>query len=405
MGFVQFISKRLVKGKNTGSARRVINIATVSVALSIAVMLISVSVLSGFKSAVKEKIVGFGSHIQIVPYSINNTFDDNPIYIDNATQNTISKNKNIKSITPVINKSSVIICDDAFHAVILKGITQSYDTTFFHDALTVGAMPRLNKTSHQECIISKNTADKLKLNLNDKIKIYFYIDNGYRAKNFYVSGIYDTGLGDYDDRFLICDAAVLQNIFSMEATDYSAYEVSLNDFSKLDATADEVYQLLPNNMTLQTITDIEPNLFSWLNLLDSNVIMIIGIMILLTVVTLCGVVLIMIFEKKQTIGILKAIGSPNDQITQIFLHKAGYIALKGLFYGNILALALELIQKYTHLITLDAQSYYLTNVPISINALHIIGVDILAFAVCLLCMLIPAKTISKISVTKNLRFE
>ncbi len=400
-----FIAKRLIKAKNSTSTRRVIKIAIFSVALSVAVMLISMSILTGFKNSIKEKIIGFGSHIQIVSFSASNYFADSPIYINDYYKNLLHKNSNIKNITPVLNKSAVIIKDDDFHAIILKGITSSYDTTFFAHSLVKGCMPHLNKDSKQEIIISKNIADKLKLDIQDKIKIYFYINNTYRSKNFYISGIYDTGLGDYDERFLICDASVLQNIFSLDSKDYSSYEVCLNNFSFLDKTSQEIYTLLPENMTIQTITQMEPSLFSWLNLLDSNVIMIIVIMILVTVVTLSSVILIMIFEKKTMIGILKSFGTPNRFITKVFLYNAGYIALKSLLFGNILAIGLELIQKYTHLIKLDAQSYYLTSVPIEINPLHIIIIDVCAFAICMLCMLIPAKSISKISIVKNLRFE
>ncbi|MBR1774617.1 MAG: ABC transporter permease [Bacteroidales bacterium] len=405
MNFEFFISKRLIKAKNTTSANRVIRIATVSVTLSVTVMLLSISVLSGFKNSVKEKITGFGSHIQIVAFTASESYSDNPIFLNQQTQKTILQNNNVKSITPVLNKSAAIITEGNFHAVILKGITNSYDTTFFHDALTAGKLPKLNKESRQECIISKNIADKMNFSLNDKIKVYFYIGENYRSKNFYISGIYDTGLGDYDERFLLCDATVLQNLFSLSDTDFSAYELSVKNFSDLEASADELYQELPRELTLQTITEIEPNLFSWLNLLDSNVIMIIFIMILVTVVTLSGVILIMIFEKKQMIGTLKAFGTPNRSIVRIFLYKAGYLALKGILFGNILALVIEFTQKYTHLIKLDSQSYYLTSVPIEINALHIILIDVFAFVVCMICMIIPAKSIGKISVVKNLKFE
>ncbi|MBO6118403.1 MAG: ABC transporter permease [Bacteroidales bacterium] len=405
MNFEFFISKRLIKTKNTAPSKRVIRIAVFSVTLSVAVMLVSLSVLTGFKNSVKEKIIGFGSHIQIIPYNISGELSDTPITLDNKTISLLKNNRQIKSVTPVLNKSAVIITDNNFHAVILKGITSSYDTTFFHNALKAGKIPELNKESRQECIISKNIADKMSLSLNDKIKIYFYLEGNYRSKNFYVSGIYDTGLGDYDEHFLLCDAAVLQNLFSLSANDYSSYEISVKDFSHLNAVADEVYNQLPRELTLQTITETEPNLFSWLNLLDSNVIMIIFIMILVTVVTLCSVILIMIFEKKQMIGTLKALGTPDRSIIRIFLYKAGYTTLKGIVLGTVLALILEITQKYTHLIKLDPQSYYLTSVPIEINVLHIILIDVCAFAVCIVCMIIPAKSISKISVVKNLKFE
>ncbi|MBR1626864.1 MAG: ABC transporter permease [Bacteroidales bacterium] len=405
MTFESFISKRLIKAKESSSANRVIRIAVVSVALSVAVMLISMSVLTGFKNGVKEKITGFGSHIRILPFTASASYSDVPVYIDNRSLDLLSRTDNVKSITPVLNKSAVIISGNDFHAVILKGITGSYDTAFFHDALVSGNMPKLGKDSKQEILVSKNISDKLNLETGDKIKVYFYINDNYRSKNFYISGIYDTGLGDYDERFLICDAEVLQNLFSLEENDFSSYEVTVENFSFLEPTADEIYEKLPQDMTVQTIDESEPSLFSWLNLLDSNVIMIIIIMILVTVVTLSSVILIMIYEKKQMIGILKSFGTPNSSIVKIFLYKVGYITLKGLLFGNIIALVIECVQKYTNLIKLDAQSYYLTSVPVEINPLHIILINAGAFIICMLCMLIPSRSIGKINVVENLKFE
>lgn len=405
MSFEFFISKRLIKSENTTSANRILRIAIVSVSLSVAVMLISISVLTGFKNSIKDKITGFGSHIQIIPFTSSSLYSDTPIYISDSNVKSLSDNQNIKFITPVLNKSAVIIKESSFHAIILKGITSSYDTTFFYEALVKGNMPHLNKNSKQEVIVSKSIADKMNLSMNDKIKIYFYINDSYRSKNFYVSGIYNTGLGDYDDRFLICDASILQNLFSFTDTSFSSYEVAIKDFSLLQSSAEYIYNRLPHHLTVQTITDIEPNLFSWLNLLDSNVIMIIIVMMLVIIVALSSVILIMIFESKKMIGTLKSFGASNNSIITIFLYKAGYTTLKGLLYGNILAITLELIQKYTHLIHLNPQSYYITSVPININPLHFILIDLGIFVICMFCMLIPTRSITKISIVKNLRFE
>lgn len=405
MNFELHFAKRLIHQKDSKYAQRVIKIATISITLSIAVMLIAISVLSGFKNSVKDKIVGFGSHIQILPFASNGNFSDTPIHISKQTLQLLSIDKNIKSITPVINKSAAIIHGEDFSAVLIKGITSSYDTNFFHSALIYGHLPKLNKKENQEILISKTIADALKVKLGGKIKIYFYVNENYRSKKFTISGIYDTGLGDYDERFLICDAKVLQNIFSIDEEYYSCYEVSLKDFSKLQHSGQKLYNSLPADLTMQTITELEPNLFSWLNLLDSNVIMIILIMTLVTIVTLCSVILIMIFEKKQLIGILKSFGTPNKSIIKIFLYKAAYVTIKGIIYGTILSLSLEIIQKTTNLIKLDPQSYYLTSVPIEIDPLVIIIVDVSALIICTLCMIIPARSISKINVVENMKFE
>lgn len=405
MKFVLFVAKRLVGQKENSYAKNVIRIAIISIALSVAIMLISMSILQGFKDSIKQKIIGFGSHIQVVPFIASGQYSSTPITYDNNLVQDLQQTKGIQHLSAVLNKEGAIIIDNDFQAVILKGITPSYDTSFFANSLTQGKMPQMNKTSQQEIIISKTIADKLKLKLNQKIKIYFYIDGSYRSKNFTISGIYDTGLADYDQRFIVCDAQVLQNIFSLTDNTFSCYEITLNDFSRLKPLCENIYQKLPPNLTLVPITDLEPNLFSWLNLLDSNVIMIICIMIIITIVTLCSIILIMIFEKKTFIGIMKSFGSSSSQIAQIFIYKAAFITLKGILYGNIIAIILEVVQKYFNLIKLDPQSYYLTSVPIDINFIHILLIDLGAFLICLLSMLIPTHIITKISIVKNLKFE
>ena len=405
MKFVVFISERLIRHKKGTYSSNIINIAFLSIALSVAVMLISLSILTGFKHAVKDKIVGFGSHIRIESFGAGADYSDIPVYADKKLVDKLKCAENIKNVTPVLNEYAVVMTEGDFHAVLLKGITDTYDNLFFHQSLVQGRMPELNKESQQEILVSKVVTDQLKLSVGDKIKVYFYVNNNYRSKNFYISGIYDTGLGDHDERFLICDASVLQKIFSLSDNYYSCYEVTVDDFSKLNQTSEYLYQVLPSQMTVRTVTEAEPNLFSWLNLLDSNVIMIIIIMILVTVVTLAGVVLIMIFEKKKMIGIMKSFGTPDRHIIGIFIAEAGWIMCKGLLFGNILALVLEAVQKYTDVIKLDAKGYYLTSVPVDINFVNIILMDVGILFICTLFMVIPAKIISKMSVVKNLRFE
>lgn len=405
MKFEYFIANRLIKQKEKTFARPVVRIAITSIALSIAVMLIAISVLQGFKKEIKNKIAGFGSHVQIVPYGLNKIDENQTIKLSKQELSFLSRNENINTIAPTYTRSGAIINKDDCQAVILKGIDKDYNPTFFKENLVEGKFIQLNKTSKQEVLVSKTIADKLKLKVGEKIKIYFYIDKSYRAKNFTISGIYDTGLGEYDERFIICDMNPLHNIFSAQENEYTSYEIMLKDFSRLDNTAEDIYYNVDRDKSVLPVTELEPNLFAWLNLLDSNVVMIILIMMLVSVVTMSSVILIMIFEKKTMIGILKSFGTENKTIIKIFLYRAGYVTLKGMLYGNIFAITLELVQKYSHLIKLDKESYYLTSVPIDINILAILLIDIGAFIVCLVCLILPAKSISKISPVKNLKFQ
>lgn len=374
--------------------------------LSVAVMLVSVSVLQGFQKEIKDKIAGFSSHIQLCPYSTRNVKqDDTFVSLSSQEKQSIAGNPDVAFFYPVICRAGVLINEDSFHPVMVKGIDNSFNKSFFESNIVSGRFPQLDKQSKQEILISKTIADKFNLKIKDKIKVYFYVGNTYRAKNFHISGLYDTGLGEYDESFFICDMSVLRNIFSIDEGLYSYYEITLKDIDRTEKACNDLYYKTDSDKTLIPVTELEQNLFSWLNLLDSNVIMILVIMILVSVVTLSSVILIMIFEKKTHIGILKSIGASNGTIIKIFLYKASYVTLKGMIFGNILALGLELIQKYFHIITLDKESYYLSTAPIDINPWYILFINIGVFAVCLASLLIPARSINKIDPVKNIKFE
>ena len=270
MKFEYFIANRLIKQKEKTFARPVVRIAITSIALSIAVMLIAIRVLQGFKKEIKNKIAGFGSHIQIIPYGLNRIDENQTVNLSEQELAFLSNNENINSVAPTYTRSGAIINKDDFQAVILKGIDKNYNTTFFKENIVEGNFIQLNKTSKQEVLVSKTIADKLKLKVGEKIKIYFYIDKSYRAKNFTISGIYDTGLGEYDERFIICDMSPLHNIFSTEENEYTSYEIMLKDFSKVDNIAEDIYYNIDGDKSVLPVTDLEPNLFAWLNLLDSK---------------------------------------------------------------------------------------------------------------------------------------
>ena len=241
--------------------------------------------------------------------------------------------------------------------------------------------------------------------MNDKLRVYFYQDDNYRARAFNVVGIYETGLGDYDEKVVVCDIAQVQSLNGWQANEVEGYEVLLKNFSSIDKTADEIYYTLGQDKTIQTIDEIEPSLFSWLGLLDSNVLVILVIMMLVSIVTITSTLLIIIFEKTNTIGILKGLGATNRSISKIFLYNASYIILRGLVFGNALALSLGFLQYKFHILKLDQDSYFLTSVPIEISAVQIIMVNLITILICLFALLLPARSISKIDPIKSIRFD
>ncbi|GEM_PF-86911 len=406
MSFALYIAKRLLKQRQATFSRPIVRIAQVSIMLSFAIMLISVSVLQGFKKEIRNKISGFYSHIQIKPYSTSYVRDNNSTFhLSKQEFQGIKNISEVKSIYPILNQSGVLLQKDNFNGVILKGINSDYDSSFFIDNLIQGKFPTLDKESQQEVLVSLTLKNKLNLHLNEKIKIYFYVNGGYRAKNFYISGFYDTGLVDYDENFLLCDVKVLQNIFSLDSLSYSCYELRFKGFSSVEKYFEQIYYVLDKDKSIDSVVDMEPNLFAWLNLLDSNVILIIFIMIVVCVVTLSSIVLIMIYEKKYLIGILKSFGTTNKTITKIFIYKIGYLTLQGMLYGNVLAVGLESIQKNFHIISLDKESYFLNTVPVDISIIHILLINTGVFVICMLGLLLPCRSINRLSPTKNMKSE
>ena len=231
----------------------------------------------------------------------------------------------------------------------------------------------------------------MNLALGDKLRVYFYFDNNYRARAFNVVGIYETGLGDYDEKVVVCGIGQVQSLNGWDENEVEGYEVLLKDFSLLNKTADEIYNTLGQDKTIQTIDEIEPSLFSWLDLLDSNVLVILVIMMLVSIVTITSTLLIIIFEKTNTIGILKGLGATNRSISKIFLYNASYIILRGLIFGNALALSLGFLQYFQIILKLDQDSYFLTSVPIEISTVQIIMVNLVTITICLIALLLPAR--------------
>jgi len=405
MNYEYFIAKRLAKKTGKTFSRPIIIIATLSITLGIAVMILSISILQGFKSEIKEKIIGFGSHVQIVPYNIKYSNESKGISFSENEKKKILNIENVKSIHPFVSKGGVIKTKTDFQGVILKGVDKDFDTNFFHHYLKNGRFINTSISQNNEAIISRPVANKLGLSLNDKLRVYFYQDNNYRARAFNIVGIYETGLGDYDEKVVVCNIGQVQSINGWESDRVDGYEVLLKDFSLIEKTADDIYYSLGQNKTIQTIDEIEPSLFTWLDLLDSNVFVILVIMMLVSIVTITSTLLIIIFEKTNTIGILKGLGATNRSISKIFLYNAGYIILRGLLFGNILAIGLGFLQDKFHIIKLDQDSYFLTSVPIEISVIQIIIVNIITILICIIALLLPARSISKISPIKSIRFD
>lgn len=402
MNFEFFIAKRLLRQEGSTYSRPIVRIATLSIALSIAVMIVSVGVLSGFKNQIKEKITGFTSHIHIQPYSLDVNLQNETFSLSDEDLKHIRQLPEVRTLEPYILQAGAIKTKTDFQGVILKGVEQDFDYTFFKENLCEGKLPNVKDNASSEALVSKITADKMQLKTGDKLRIYFFIDGQYRVRPFKISGIYQTGLGDYDQKFMLVSAKVLQRLNNLDSKQYNGYEVKLKDFSSLEKTANTLYSLIPQDKTVSTIDEIEPGLFAWLSLLDSNVVLIIIIMTLVTITAACSSLLVMVFEQKGYICLLKSMGARTRSIMTIYLYKACYIIGKAMLLGNTLALTLGLVQSKYKIIKLNRESYYLDSVPFELNWLSIIAVNIVVIVVCTAALLIPVRSIGKISPAENI---
>lgn len=408
MAFEPFIAKRfLPRGQNkTGP---LVGIATAAIALGVLVMVTAVCILRGFQGEIRQKVVGFGSHIVVQSFQMGNTYETaTPVATDRPEVARLSSAPGVRHLQFFAQKGGMVKTNDQIHGIILKGVDSGYDTSFFAQYLVEGALPKLDEETDKasnEVLISQTIADKLEVAVGDKLRTYFWQDNTYRARAFTVAGIYKTDLTDFDDHFIIGDLRQVQRLNNWDSNMVDGYEILVDDFSRLNTIADELLQLISYDLTLLTIVQQNPALFSWLDLLDSNIVLIITIMILVCAVAILSALLIMIFEKTSTIGMLKALGATNRNVRRIFLIKAGGIILRGILIGDAIALLLCGLQHWFQLIRLDSASYSMDFVPIDLNPATFLFVSLGTLLLCLLTLLLPTAYISNIHPAKTIRFE
>ncbi|OFY67224.1 MAG: ABC transporter permease, partial [Bacteroidetes bacterium RBG_13_42_15] len=381
-------------------------------ALGLAVMIIAVSVLTGFKQQIRDKIVGFGSNIQVLNFDSNYSLETIPI---SDTQSFIPKIKQIpgiKHIQVFATKAGIIKTAEVFQGVVLKGVGSDFDWRFFKTNLIEGSVFTVTDTGRtNEVIISKKISDMLRLKTGDSFAMYFVQDPP-RSRKFTISGIYETSLEEFDKMYVYCDIGHIKRLNGWTDDQVSGFEIFIDDFDKLDemhmAVRDAVGYRLLEDETKFKVTNIRlryPQIFDWLNFQDLNVIIIITLMLLVAGFNMISGLLILILEKTNMIGIFKALGSENATIRKVFLYQAAYLIAKGLFWGNIIGIGLAFFQLSTGLITLDPTSYYIKTVPVNLELSHILLLNAGTMAAIILMLLVPSQLISRIAPVKAIKYD
>ncbi len=413
--FSWFIAHRLYDGGNRTrrASRTAILIATAGVALGIAVMILSVSVALGFKREVQHKIVGIGNHIVVQNYQSSFSDDYRPIAITDSLVSELERIPEVTHVQRFCMKSGMLKTNESFQGVVFRGIDEHYDLGFLRSVLVDGSIekPFSGSESSGQLVISERLARQLHLSVGDKVYAYFF-EETLRARSFKVQAIYATNLSEYDNRLVFCDYYTCHQLLRFESDQSSGAEVTVSDMNHLASVSDAIARKINHkqdpygqNYTSPTIKEQYPHIFAWLDLLDLNVIIILALMIAVACFTTVSGLLIIILERTQFIGIMKALGSTNKSLRQIFIYFAMLIVGRGMIVGNLLGIGFCLIQKQFGLIHLDASTYYVDAVPIELSWKWILFINVATFVIATLALVLPSFLVSRIRPARSIRFE
>ncbi len=505
MNFTRFISQRVIRGdRESRISRPIVRIATIGIAVGVALMILSLSIVKGFQKEVRNMVIGFGSHFHVVSNRDNSSKDSQRIEYSDSLYNSLKSISNVKHVQVFASKPGIIESAEGLRGVVIKGVSHDFDWSFLKGVLKSGDIIPADSLNANQIVLSSFIAKKLKVEVGSKVSLFFINDQSdVRQRNYTVQGIYETGLEDYDSQFVFVGISHVQKLsgWGLEAqllidtvsnngwiamgaigfggdgnyryewsvpgwegegphfinalgdtsvfvvvkdlndtkfdtskavidfiedsgptgagkfvvrtidtggseSNYiGGYEILINDYEALLASDDQIFNLLPFDLTVNKITERSPEIFSWLAMLDINVIIIIVLMIVISIVNMTSALLIIILERQQMIGTLKALGATDRPIMWIFMNNAAFIVGRGLLLGNILGLGIAISQYYFHFIPLDPVNYYVDTVPIELVWMDFLILDLGAIVVCLIALLIPAKYVSRISPIKSIRFN
>ncbi len=395
MNLSYLLSKKLIPKDNQRISRPILIISIISVALGVGILIIAFAITTGFKSEIREKIVGFGSHIEIVHFDNNNSYESSPIDNDFDFYKDIQNLENVSSIQSVATKAGIVQGDNDIEGVVFRGIGKDYNSSFFEKHLVKGRFIQMQDSStSNEIIISELLANKLQLDTGQRLFSYF-VQNPVRQRVFKITGIYNTGLGTYDKNTIISDIRQIQKLNDWEKNQVSGIEVLIRNFDKIDLTNDQINDLLPPDMQSSTIIERNRDIFDWMDLFNQNVYILIILIVIITTVSLISTQLTISLEHIATIGILKTLGCTNATIRNIFLYISARILGFGLLFGNIVALLFCYLQGTFNLIKLNPENYYVSSVPIEVNIWHVLLINTGTILISIAILIIPSYFVAK----------
>ena len=403
----KFISGRLFSLSKGSLSSTVMRLSVSSVALAMTVMIISLAVVVGFKNQIRDKVVGFVAPIHIQALDRNESYEEMPFVMNGRLQQALEGTEGIGHYQGVANKAGMIKTDDEIQGVVMKGVGTDYDWSYFEKSLVDGVLPQYTDDERSnDVMVSKLIADKMLLAVGDDVRVWFVDeDMKARGRKFSVSGVFETGLSEFDERYVFCDIGQIRKLNHWEDDEVGLVEVWLYDVEAMDEVNKNLYFNIPGNLASYTARESNPQIFDWLALLDTNVWLILGLMFLVAAITVISMLLIIIIEKTSTIGLLKAMGASNGFVRTVFLRRSVRILLLGMLIGNVVGIGFCLLQQYTGFIGLNPETYYLSAVPIELRWTTIIVLNVVCLVLWTLMLLIPTGIINRIRPSKSIRFE
>ncbi len=411
MNLEYFIAKRLITAKDYKSSisAPIIKIAIAAIAIGMVMMIVSVATGIGLQQKIREKVSAFNGHIIISNYDNNQS---------EATLTPIAKNQEfypkfnsvagVSHIQAIATKAGIIRTEKAFEGIVFKGVGTDYQWSNIKEYLVEGRLPNLSSQLNSEVVISQFLADRLQLKVGDAFNTFFIKQNQNGLPNirhFKITGIFNSGFQEFDATYILGDIRHIQRINKWTPNQIGAFEIFVDDFDQIQSVGEEVYQQTPSNLDSKTIIEKYSYIFDWLQLFDFNILVILGVMILVATINMVVALLVLILERTQMIGILKALGANNWSVRKMFLYNAFYLILRGLLWGNGIGIGILLIQKYLGIIQLNPENYYVNQAPVYFDLGYIAALNVLTIAVCFLVLLIPSYIITKISPIKAIRYD
>lgn len=401
-----FIARRIaIKSERTFS-KLIVRIAIAGVMLSLSVMMLSVAIIKGFKTEIQEKVRGYIGDVRIFKYGLNNSFELTPFVAGKETLEKLKNNPDVEFFQPYATKPAIISANNEVEGINFKGIDKTFNWDYIRKHLVSGTVMDFADSAKatRQILISQFTANRLKLKVGDDFIMYF-VQNPPRKRPFKIIGIYDIGVEEIDKGFVIGDLNIIRRLNNWKPDEVGGIEIRIKDFANLKLASEGIYESLGLDLKSESVADYFPAIFTWLSLLDVNTKVLLVLMMIVGVINMITALLIMILERTNMIGILKAFGMSDFSVMKIFLYNAAYLVGFGLLLGNILGLGLGFLQQYTHVFKLDQASYYLSYVPIEIHFADVLILNLATMVICVLVLILPSMLVSRISPLKAIRFK